>query len=255
MYGRMEFSWRRGLSRFDHQLWRGGRLAWPMLANDRGNDHKKHMPCGLASEHTRRLCQWFSHRQSRYPSFNAADRIDATLSAVDRPIVIPRYNGCAEWGGFEEHQIAFLVRHDRSGQKRWIPAPSTECKEGKQSAVLPGGTTTLPPILYTATVPHRFSCFMKAPQPTIAQLHLAGESRSIQVGTDWTSAEVELTVPHDLMGGLTATITIPNDTVVLLDAVSHRPLGAADRRSDSSATLMFNRYGETHTRRLACGPN
>ncbi len=152
-------------------------------------------------------------------------RIDATQPDTNRRVVIPQYDGCGEWGGFEANQIAYLVRHDRSGQRRWIPATSADAKEGKQSAVLPGGTTTLAPILYTATIPHRFTCFMKAPRPIDATLQMAGQSRTIHVGTDWTQLELDLTTENDLMGGLAASITIPGDASALLDAVSFRPLG------------------------------
>ena len=48
---------------------------------------------------------------------------------------------------------------------RWVPRRSTDAKAGKYSALLKSGQTILPPILSTATVPHQFSCFLKAEKP------------------------------------------------------------------------------------------
>ncbi|HTI50954.1 MAG TPA: hypothetical protein VL475_08385, partial [Planctomycetaceae bacterium] len=85
-------------------------------------------------------------------------QVDATALGVHPSLVVPDYDGCAEWGGFEEGQVAYLARHDAGGQKRWVPKLSTEAREGKHSAMLPPDRTVLAPILSTAEVPHRFTC-------------------------------------------------------------------------------------------------
>jgi len=83
-------------------------------------------------------------------------RVESADLGVKALQTVPKYDGCSEWGGFEEAQVAFLVRHDRSGQSRWIPEVSRDAKEGKHSAILKPGRTVMAPILSTATVPHCF---------------------------------------------------------------------------------------------------
>src|SRR5262249_20366608 len=80
--------------------------------------------------------------------------VDSAALGVKASHTVPDYDGCTEWGGFEEEQIAYLTRHDRSGQKRWIPRVSSDAHEGRQSAILPEGNTVLAPILSTATIAH-----------------------------------------------------------------------------------------------------
>lgn len=151
-------------------------------------------------------------------------RVDSAALGLQTASPVPDYDGCAEWGGFEESQIAYLARHNMSGQARWIPGLSHDAKEGKQSAILNTGTTIMAPILSTATVRHRFVCFLKAGRRSEVIVQLAGEHRSQQIETDWTEVDLELTPPNDLMGGIPASITIPPGTTVLLDEVSFRPM-------------------------------
>src|SRR5262249_60228226 len=98
-----------------------------------------------------------------WPSATPLVRVgQATRRGREAPPALPDYNGCAGWGGFEDRLLAYLDRHNRSGQARWVPRRRTDAKEGKYSAVLKPGRTVLPPILSTAGVPHRFRCFLKA---------------------------------------------------------------------------------------------
>lgn len=157
-------------------------------------------------------------------------RVDSAALGVKAASPVPDYDGCADWGGFEEEQIAYLTRHDRSGQSRWIPRLSRDAKEGEQSAILNPRTTSLAPILSTGTVPHRFTCFLKADKPVEVTVHLAGMQKTIRIETDWTEVGMNLTPPNDLMGAFSVSITIAPDVTVLIDAVSFRPIpGAATK--------------------------
>jgi dienelactone hydrolase len=150
--------------------------------------------------------------------------VDSAALGVKASRPVPDYDGCAEWGGFEEEQIAYLVRHDRSGQKRWIPRVSQDAREGRQSAVLPEGQTVLAPILSTAGIPHRFSCFMKADEPIEVSVQLAEQKKASRIGQDWTAVELTLTPAATLMGGIPASITVPPGASVLVDAIQFRPV-------------------------------
>jgi dienelactone hydrolase len=151
-------------------------------------------------------------------------RVDAAALGVRASIPVPDYDGCDAWGSFEEPQIEYLARHNMSGQTRWIPRVSPDAKEGRQSAILEHGRTNLAPILSTATVPHRFVCFLKAEKPTEVKLDLADEQRTARVETDWTEVAIELKPPNELMGGVPASIALPEGATVLVDAVSFRPI-------------------------------
>ena len=153
-------------------------------------------------------------------------RVDSAALGVKASIPVPDYDGCDTWGSFEQPQIAYLERHQASGQARWIPRVNDDAKEGKQSAILNAGNTVLAPILATASVPHRFVCFLKADKPIEVSVQLAGEHRSAQIKTEWTEVAIDVTPPNELMGGIPASITIPAEATVLLDAVSFRPVAA-----------------------------
>jgi dienelactone hydrolase len=151
-------------------------------------------------------------------------RVDSKSLGIKASIPVPDYDGCSEWGGFEEHQMAYLERHNRSGQTRWIPALSADAKEGKHSAVINRERTVLPPILSTATVPHRFRCFFKASGPVDVVVQLAGEKKQFRVRTEWTEAVLDYTPPIAVMGDIPAVITIPPGSEVLVDAITFRPI-------------------------------
>ena len=157
-------------------------------------------------------------------------RVDSAALGLKAAISVPDCDGCAEWGSFEEPQIAYLARHNMSGQARWIPRVSHDAKQGKQSAILNTGQTILAPILSTATVPHRFVCFLKSDKPVDVQVQLAGIQRSMHIEPEWTQVDIDFTPPNDLMGGIPASITVPAGATVLLDAVSFHPLPFAQRR-------------------------
>ena len=93
------------------------------------------------------------------------------------------------------------------------------------SAILEPGRTVLPPILSTATVPHRFTCSLKADKPVDVTVQLASEHKTFEVGAAWTEIQMDHTPPNELMGGIPATMTIPAGTNILVDAISFHPIG------------------------------
>ena len=149
---------------------------------------------------------------------------DSVLLGIHPSILCPDYDGCREWGGFEESQIEFLTRHNQCGQVRWLPKLSTDAKDGKHSAILELDRTVLPPILSTANVPHRFSCFLKADVPAAVTIQLAGETRDYSIGTEWTEATLDLTPANSVMGGIGASITNPSKSRILIDSIQIRPV-------------------------------
>ncbi|MBL8851640.1 MAG: acetylxylan esterase [Planctomycetaceae bacterium] len=150
--------------------------------------------------------------------------VDPASFGVVTEVRVPDYDGCSEWGGFEETQIAFLARHTQSGQTRWVPDVSADAYAGRASAVVQPGTTLLPPILSTALAPHQFRCRLKADAPTEIVLQIADKQARAKIGTEWTEVVIEHTPPATIIGDIPATITTPPDSVVLIDAVSFHPL-------------------------------
>jgi hypothetical protein len=139
---------------------------------------------------------------------------------------VPDYNGCGQWGGFEDDQIAFLERHDRSGQARWVPRLSNVAQDGRQSAIVPAGTTLLPPILWTAAIPHRLTCYLKADKPVDVTLQVGPARQVCNVGTDWTKVVLDVTPSSDLWGEVPGSLSAPAGATILLDTMSFHPAPA-----------------------------
>lgn len=137
---------------------------------------------------------------------------------------IPDYDGCVEWGGFEEEHVAYVLRHDRSGQTRFVPQVSSDAWRGRQSAILNAPTTVLAPILYTPNLPHRFRCHLKAAMQVEVSISLGSERKSFSIGNEWTEVELDFTPPHSLAGGFRAAIDVPEGATVLIDEVSFHPV-------------------------------
>jgi dienelactone hydrolase len=152
--------------------------------------------------------------------------------AAGKGEALPAYDGCAEWGGFEPAQITYLRRHGFP-----VPPLRPDAKEGKQAAALPAGPTVLAPIFFTAGVPHRFTCAVKADRPAEITVQLGGDfdgkpqrqEQRFRVGTDWTELSLPFTPPPALVCGLRPTLTLPADTTILLDAVRFTPVAAGAR--------------------------
>jgi len=156
--------------------------------------------------------------------------VEPTALGISPVMNLPDFDGCLQWGGFEERQIAYLVRHDRSGQTRWIPRVTNDAKEGQHAAILPAGQIVLPPILNTAGIAHRLTCFMKADKPTTVKLQMAGAEREFSIGTEWTAIAMSATPAQTVMGNFVASITIPAESTVLVDAVEFHPI--EERKKD-----------------------
>ncbi|MBI3860412.1 MAG: hypothetical protein HY290_00800 [Planctomycetia bacterium] len=154
-------------------------------------------------------------------------RVDSSALGIEAKASVLDYDGCAEWGGFEEPHVAFLTRHNQSGQTRWVPRLSTDAKQGKHAAILTSERTVLPPILGTATVAHRFTCYFKCAQAGEVVVQVGSAKKQFRVGTDWTEAVLEFTPPSAVMGDIPATITIVSGTDILVDAVTFRPVLAS----------------------------
>jgi dienelactone hydrolase len=137
------------------------------------------------------------------------------------------YDGAAQWGGFEKAQDLYLERHNAR-----LSLTRRVADEGEYSARLPEGRTDLPIVRYTAGVPHRFTCYVKAAQPTPITLDLQPEfngrsEETLQewkVGPQWTKISVVLTPEEALNARSHIAFEVPDGTPVWLDDVSFRPL-------------------------------
>ncbi len=164
-----------------------------------------------------------------YQSSTPLLRVDSAALGVKAPTLVPDFDGCEKWGGFEEDAIAYLTIHTHGGQKRWIPSLSSDAKEGKHSAILEPGETVLPPILCTANAPSRFSCYLKGARPVDVTVKLGDKTKTFQVGTMWKKVEMTFTPPNLLMGVFRASLTVPAGATVLVDVISFHPLLATGR--------------------------
>jgi hypothetical protein len=164
-----------------------------------------------------------------YRSSTPLLRVDAAALGVKASTLVPDFDGCEKWGAFEEDAIAYLSIHMRGGQRRWFPNLSSDAREGKHSAILGAGEIVLPPILCTANVPSRFSCYFKAAQPVEVTVKLGEKKRTFPVSTTWTKIEMDFTPPNPLMGVFPASLSSSGGTKVLVDAISFHPLPADAR--------------------------
>ena len=139
-------------------------------------------------------------------------------------LVVPDYDGCREWGGFESDHVEFLKQHQQQGQVRWQPKLSTDAKHGMSSAILESDQTILPPILSTAGIAHRFSCFLKSKQPATVRVLVAGQAQDFSVGTEWSEVSLEVTPLNAVMGGIVASIKATSTDQILVDEIQFRPI-------------------------------
>ena len=99
---------------------------------------------------------------------------------VGTPATLPDYNGCAQWGGFEEEHIKYLKTHSYQ-----VPILCPLAKDGKQSAMFKAGKSNLPPIYGTAGHLHRLAFWMKSNRPVTIGLTLgARTTRKTDGGTN-----------------------------------------------------------------------
>jgi dienelactone hydrolase len=150
-------------------------------------------------------------------------RVDPVGFGIKAALPFPDYDGCVKWGELGKNEVEYLVRHDRSGQRRWIPKLTSETREGEPAAILDRGTTVLPPILSTAGYPHRFTCFLKADKPCHVAVQLAAQRQEFSVGRQWTEVAMDFTPANELMGVFPAVVTVPSDATVLISSVHFQP--------------------------------
>jgi len=138
------------------------------------------------------------------------------------------YNGAGDWGGFEEGQVAFIRLHGYP-----LPALSDDARSGKKAALLKPGKTTLPPLLFTGGISHRFSAFAKAEKESTIKLELLGQfsktrmeaTKEFTVGPAWTEMKLDsFPIGDELTASIRAVLTVPKGAEVLVDEVSFRPL-------------------------------
>ena len=132
------------------------------------------------------------------------------------PITMAARNGAAS-----PRQVDYLRLHGLP-----VPALSKDVKAGEQSAICKAGKTTLPPLLFTTGLTHRFTCYLKADKPAEVVVEVGGrfdgkavvEQKKVQVGSAWTAVSLDFLPPQALVGGLRTTVTVPKEAVVLVDA-------------------------------------
>jgi hypothetical protein len=157
-------------------------------------------------------------------------RVDPAGLGLRQPGVVPDYDGCSEWGSFEEDQIPYLKRHGLP-----VPALSPDAREGKQSALLQAGTTILPPVLGMTGWKHHFACWVKADRPLELAVRLGGpfdgrpvqEEKSFRVGTGWTEIGLDFSPPSALAARCQVTVTVPAGSSVRIDGAHYRPITAS----------------------------
>jgi hypothetical protein len=154
------------------------------------------------------------------------------------------YNGASLWGDFEEDQVLRYL--DPNG---WAHPPvGPDAHTGKQSAALKAGKNALPRLYFMLGIPHVFTAYVKADKPLEVTIELSGkfdgqvksEQKTFQIGTDWTAISMTFAPPVARMAGLTAAITVPEGSTVLVDSVSFSPLQGKPPRLTITPTTIWH---------------
>jgi dienelactone hydrolase len=155
-------------------------------------------------------------------------RSATTMRRIERELSEepPDYDGCSDWGGFEEEHIAFLKRHGLGA-----PPVTSDAHEGRQAAALEPGQTMLRPVHYTSGWPHRLSLSLKAKSETRVTIALDGRfddqpqraRKVVTAGPEWTAVTLDFTPAKALTGNLVLFVTSPRGSEVRVDAVEFRP--------------------------------
>jgi len=150
--------------------------------------------------------------------------VKPSLAASKEPILYTAYDGAREWGGFEENDAKYPTLH---GYGYPTPVPGG-ANGSKMAGKLNVGPNALPPILFTAGIPHEFLAYVKSDKATQVTISVGGtfdgkpvsEKKEFAVGTEWTVVRIRFTPPVALYAGLAATITVPEGVNVVIDDVS-----------------------------------
>jgi dienelactone hydrolase len=146
---------------------------------------------------------------------------------------LPAYNGCSLWGGFEAEHVGYLKALGHMN-----PTVTNAAYQGKQALVLTaGGATVMKPLDFTAGLPHRFRCHMKADRETDVGLTLAGsfdgqqrkETKTARIAAVWTDVALDYLPPEALCAGLSAVATTPVGATVVIDEVEFVPLAVSPK--------------------------
>jgi len=150
----------------------------------------------------------------------------APAELVKNPRAALIYDGCAEWGDFEERHLEM-----QRGFSLRIPPLSKDAYQGEQAAIITG-KVSLFAINFTEGIPHRLTCYLKAKTPARVTLTLKGTfdgkpqtaETTVDAGTRWTRATLDFLPPLTAMAGLTLIVTAPDGAEVLLDNVTFTPI-------------------------------
>jgi len=140
-----------------------------------------------------------------------------------------KYDGCADWGGFETEHLTFVRLHGYTE-----PGLGNDAHSGKQSALLKTGRYTSPPLLYTPGVPHRLRLWVRADTPTPVALKLNGnfdgkaeaKEGTTTAGDKWAEVTLDFTPPASVKAGsLRLEITVPKGKTLQVDSIRLEPVG------------------------------
>jgi len=145
--------------------------------------------------------------------------------ATSRQASMLNYDGCSEWGDFEAEHISTCSRHG------WPTPPlAKDAKSGKQCALLKNKWSS-PPVLGTAGVPHRLSCWLRSTNEITATVAIGGrfdgqmmsKEKAVTLGDRWQEVELDFTPPTTLTASLQLNIAVSKGGEVRLDSVTFRP--------------------------------
>jgi dienelactone hydrolase len=147
------------------------------------------------------------------------------------------YDSCHAWGNYEPRQWDYLKRHHV-----YPAALSREARDGKFSAVLPGGERRLPQLQFTEGVPHRLSFSIKVPRPIIGTsagtvpvvLETATrfnntahpQQKPLLATGAWTDVTLDITPRESLLDRWNVRLQIPEGATILIDRVRFEPISS-----------------------------
>ena len=155
-------------------------------------------------------------------------RIDPAQHGLHDPRAPLDYDGAAMWGGFKDEQLVFLRRCGIS-----CPQQSRQAASGSHSAAIKGGGNLRLPLLFTAGVPHRLTCVLKADRRTEVTVVVDGNfdgqpvkhEKTFQAAVAWTAAAMSVALPAASRADLALSFRLSKDAEILVDDVRFVPDG------------------------------
>ena len=160
-------------------------------------------------------------------------RVSAADFAKEAPRQMLDYDGAAQWGGFEEAQMEYLKLNG------WrTPFTLVEGKSGHGAAIAAGTAVKLPPVLFTAGIPHVLRFYAKSAAAGNVTVTLSqklmndthAEQSTYPVGPEWKLVEVPFTPRAASVATLDISLTASVGAVI--DEVSFRPAWVTASKSD-----------------------